>query len=189
MEKAHPGVQDVFYQVFDKGMMKDGQGRDIDFKNTLIIMTSNAGTDTIEDLCRAKGKDQMPEPEELAQELRPALLEYFKPAFLGRVATVPFFPLEPEILKEIVVINLQRIRKRIEANYGAEFVWDEALLDRLVERCTEVESGARNIENILKRGLLADLAGQLLELRAEGKSVGKVEVTAGEGADYAFVIS
>lgn len=188
MEKAHPGVQDVFYQVFDKGSMKDGQGRDIDFKNTLIIMTSNAGTDTIEDLCRAKGKDEMPEPEELAQELRPALLEYFKPAFLGRVATVPFFPLEPEILREIVVINLERIRKRIVANYGAEFIWDDALLDKLVERCTEVESGARNIENILKRGLLADLAGQLLELRAEGKSVARVEVTAGEGADYAFTI-
>jgi type VI secretion system protein VasG len=189
MEKAHPGVQDVFYQVFDKGMMKDGQGRDIDFKNTLIIMTSNAGTDTIEDLCRAKGKDDMPEPEELAQELRPALLEYFKPAFLGRIVTVPFFPLEPDILKEIVVINLERIRKRIVANYGAEFIWDEALLDRLVERCTEVESGARNIENILKRGLLADLAGQLLELRADGKSVERVEVTAGDGTDYAFVIS
>ncbi|WP_330703163.1 type VI secretion system ATPase TssH [Novosphingobium resinovorum] len=189
MEKAHPGVQDVFYQVFDKGMMKDGQGRDIDFKNTLIIMTSNAGTDTIEDLCRAKGKDEMPEPEELAAELRPALLEYFKPAFLGRVATVPFFPLEPDILKEIVVINLRRIEKRIVANYGAEFTWDDALLDKLVARCTEVESGARNIENILKRGLLADLAGQLLELRAEGQSVGRVEVTAGDGADYAFTIS
>jgi type VI secretion system protein VasG len=189
MEKAHPGVQDVFYQVFDKGMMKDGQGRDIDFKNTLIIMTSNAGTDTIEDLCRSKAKDDMPAPEELAQELRPALLDYFKPAFLGRVATVPFFPLEPDILKEIVVINLERIRKRIVANYGAQFTWDEALLDRLVARSTEVESGARNIENILKRGLLADLAGQLLELRAEGKSVGKVEVTAGDTTDYAFTIT
>jgi len=188
MEKAHPGVQDVFYQVFDKGMMKDGQGRDIDFKNTLIIMTSNAGTDTIEELCRAKGKDDLPEPEELAQELRPALLEYFKPAFLGRISTVPFFPLEPEILKEIVVINLERIRKRIVANYGAEFTWDDALLDKLVERCTEVESGARNIENILKRGLLADLAGQLLELRAEGTSVSRVDVTAGESTDYAFTI-
>jgi len=189
MEKAHPGVQDVFYQVFDKGMMKDGQGRDIDFKNTLIIMTSNAGTDTIEDLCRAKGKDEMPEPEELAQELRPALLEYFKPAFLGRVVTVPFFPLEPEILREIVVINLNRIRRRVTSSYGAEFMWDDALLDRLVARCTEVESGARNIENILKRGLLADLAGQLLELRAEGKDVTKVEVTEGEALDYAFKIT
>jgi len=189
MEKAHPGVQDVFYQVFDKGMMKDGQGRDIDFKNTLIIMTSNAGTDTIESLCRDKGQDDMPEPEELAQELRPALLEYFKPAFLGRVATVPFFPLAPDILREIVVINLERIRKRIVANYGAQFNWDDALLDRLVERCTEVESGARNIENILKRGLLADLAGQLLEMRADGISVNSVEVTAGDAADYAFTIN
>jgi len=189
MEKAHPGVQDVFYQVFDKGMMKDGQGRDIDFKNTLIIMTSNAGTDTIESLCRDKDQDEMPEPEELAAELRPSLLEYFKPAFLGRLVTVPFFPLKPEILREIVVINLKRIEKRVIANYGAEFVWDDALLDRMVERCTEVESGARNIENILKRGLLADLAGQLLELRADGQTVSRIEVTAGDTADYAFKIS
>nr|WP_256731605.1 type VI secretion system ATPase TssH [Sphingomonas sp. dw_22] len=187
MEKAHPGVQDVFYQVFDKGMLKDGQGRDIDFKNTLIIMTSNAGTDTIERLCRNVA--ELPDPEELAKELRPALLEYFKPAFLGRVVTVPFFPLPPEILREIVVISLERIRKRVTGNYGATFDWDDALLDRLVARCTEVESGARNIENILKRGLLADLAAQLLEMRAEGKSVAEVRVTAGDAKDYAFVLA
>jgi type VI secretion system protein VasG len=187
MEKAHPGVQDVFYQVFDKGMLKDGQGRDIDFKNTLIIMTSNAGTDTIEALCR--NADVLPEPEELAQELRPALLEYFKPAFLGRVITVPFFPLAPEILREIVVINLERIRKRIQDNYAATFDWDEVLLDLLVARCTEVESGARNIENILKRGILADLAGQLLELRADGAEVSHVHVTVGEDNDYKLTIS
>ena len=187
MEKAHPGVQDVFYQVFDKGMLKDGQGRDIDFKNTLIIMTSNAGTDTIEALCR--NAEILPEPDELAKELRPSLLEYFKPAFLGRVVTVPYFPLRPEILREIVVINLERIRKRVVGNYGARFEWDETLLDRLVARCTEVESGARNIENILKRGLLADLAGQLLEMRADGQDVTLVRVTAGEEADYEFEIA
>jgi type VI secretion system protein VasG len=187
MEKAHPGVQDVFYQVFDKGMLKDGQGRDIDFKNTLIIMTSNAGTDTIEKLCR--NAETLPEPEELAKELRPSLLEYFKPAFLGRVVTVPFFPLPPEILREIVVISLERIRKRVVGNYGATFEWDDALLDRLVARCTEVESGARNIENILKRGLLSDLAAQLLEMRAEGKSVAEVRVTAGDAKDYAFELA
>jgi type VI secretion system protein VasG len=131
----------------------------------------------------------LPEPEELAQELRPALLEYFKPAFLGRVITVPFFPLEPEILREIVVINLERIRKRIQENYGATFGWDDVLLDLLVARCTEVESGARNIENILKRGILADLAGQLLELRADGKEVSHVEVTVGDNNDYKLTIT
>ena len=187
MEKAHPGVQDVFYQVFDKGMLKDGQGRDIDFKNTLIIMTSNAGTDTIEELCR--NAETLPEPEVLAAELRPDLLEYFKPAFLGRVVTVPFFPLRPEILREIVVISLNRIRQRVTGNYGASFEWDDALLDKLVARCTEVESGARNIENILKRGLLADLAEELLGLRAEGKEVTSVRVTSGEEKDYAFAIA
>ena len=187
MEKAHPGVQDVFYQVFDKGILKDGQGRDIDFKNTLIIMTSNAGTDTIEKLCR--NATELPEPDELAKALRPALLDYFKPAFLGRVVTVPFFPLPPEILREIVVISLKRIAKRVEGSYGASFEWDEALLDRLVSRCTEVESGARNIENILKRGMLADLAQQILELRAEGKTVQGVMVTAGEEKDYAISLA
>ena len=186
MEKAHPGVQDVFYQVFDKGMLKDGQGRDIDFKNTLIIMTSNAGTDTIEELCR--NVEVLPEPEELATKLRPDLLDYFKPAFLGRVVTVPFFPLRPEILREIVVISLKRIEKRVIGSYGASFSWDDALLDKLVERCTETESGARNIENILKRGLLADLAGQLLELRADGKEVTEVRVSAGETQDYSITL-
>ena len=182
MEKAHPGVQDVFYQVFDKGMLKDGQGRDIDFKNTLIIMTSNAGTDTIEAMCR--GKKKLPDPETLAKALRPALLEYFKPAFLGRVVTVPYFPLAPEILRQIVVLSLERIRKRVVANYGATFDWDDSLLDRLVSRCTEFESGARNIENILKKGLLSDLAERLLALRADGKDVTQVKVTSGKTEDY-----
>jgi type VI secretion system protein VasG len=187
MEKAHPGVQDVFYQVFDKGMLKDGQGRDIDFKNTLIIMTSNAGTDTIEALCR--DADVIPEPDELAEKLRPALLDYFKPAFLGRVVTVPYFPLSPAILREIVVINLKRIAGRVAANYGATFAWDDGLLDRLVMRCTESASGARNIENILKRGMLADLAGTVLELRAQGRDINHIQVDLGEDADYDFTIT
>jgi len=182
MEKAHPGVQDVFYQVFDKGMLKDGQGRDIDFKNTLIIMTSNAGTDTIEELCR--DVVELPSPDELATALRPALLEYFKPAFLGRVVTVPFFPLPADILREIVVISMKRIRTRVVANYKATFEWDDALLDRIVARCTESESGARNIENILKRGLLADLAERLLAASAEGISTTAVKVKGGATEDY-----
>ena len=182
IEKAHPGVQDIFYQVFDKGSLRDGQGRDIDFKNTLIIMTSNQGTETIERLCR--NAETLPEPEALADALRPDLTKYFKLAFLGRTVVVPYFPLRPEILREIVVINLERIRKRVAANYGASFDWDDTLLDRMVERCTEFESGARNIENILKRGLLADLAEQLLGLRAEDKEITSVKVTASEDSEY-----
>lgn len=186
MEKAHPGVQDVFYQVFDKGMLKDGQGRDIDFKNTLIIMTSNAGTDTIEKLCR--DAIALPDPEELAAELRPSLLEYFKPAFLGRVVTVPFFPLPPEILRMIVTISLNRIRQRVESHYNATFAWEDELLDKITARCTEVESGARNIENILKRGLLADLSQLLLERSAEGDETSSIMVSAGKEKDYDFEI-
>jgi len=182
VEKAHPGVQDIFYQVFDKGSLRDGQGRDIDFKNTLIIMTSNQGTETIERLCR--NAETLPEPEALADALRPDLTKYFKLAFLGRTTVVPYFPLRPDVLREIVVISLERIRRRVVANYGASFEWDDALLDRLVERCTEVESGARNIENILKRGLLADLAERMLTLRAEEKEVTSVKVTASEDTEY-----
>ncbi len=182
MEKAHPGVQDVFYQVFDKGQLRDGQGRDIDFKNTLIIMTSNLGTETIERLCR--NAETLPDPEALADALRPDLTKYFKLAFLGRTTVVPYFPLRPEILREIVVINLERIRKRVAASYGASFEWDDTLLDRMVERCTEIESGARNIENILKRGLLADLAEQMLTLRAEEKEITSVKVTTSEDSEY-----
>jgi type VI secretion system protein VasG len=186
MEKAHPGVQDIFYQVFDKGQLKDGQGRDIDFRNTLIIMTSNAGTETIERLCRA-GSD-LPAPEKLAAELRPALLDYFKPAFLGRVVTVPFFPLPPEILKEIVALSLERLRKRVETHYCATFAWEPELLDRLVMRCTETESGARNIENILKRGLLAELAERLLAMRADGVEPRRIVVKADADQDYRIAI-
>lgn len=187
MEKAHPGVQDIFYQVFDKGQLKDGQGRDIDFRNTLVIMTSNAGTQTIEDLCRDKA--EMPDAQTLAAELRPALLDYFKPAFLGRTVIVPYFPLPREILREIVTISLKRIRQRVAANYGASFDWDVDLLDRVVDRCTETESGARNVENILKRGLLADLAQQLLVLRADGAEPSAIFVSAGaDGQDYAVRI-
>ncbi|MBR7708145.1 type VI secretion system ATPase TssH [Microvirga sp. SRT01] len=179
MEKAHSGVQDIFYQVFDKGMLRDGQGRDIDFKNTLIIMTSNLGTETIERLCR--NAETMPEPEALAAELRPDLTSYFKLAFLGRTTVVPYFPLQPNILREIVVISLERIRKRVVANYGATFDWDDAFLDKVVARCTEVESGARNIENILKRGLLADLADRVLTLRADGGEVNAIHIGASAG--------
>ncbi|HEX8223821.1 MAG TPA: type VI secretion system ATPase TssH [Allosphingosinicella sp.] len=186
MEKAHPGVQDIFYQVFDKGQLKDGQGRDIDFKNTLIIMTSNAGTDTIERLCR--DNSEMPGPEKLATALRPALLDYFKPAFLGRVVTVPFFPLPPEILKEIVALSLERLRKRVETHYGATFAWEPELLDKLVMRCTETESGARNIENILKRGLLAELAERLLAMRADGVEPRRIVIRADPAQDYRIAI-
>jgi type VI secretion system protein VasG len=175
MEKAHPGVQDVFYQVFDKGMLRDGEGRDIDFKNTVIIMTSNAGTDLIHRLC-ADPKTR-PGPQELAEALRPELLKLFKPAFLGRCSVIPYFPLADDIIRRIVSLQLDRIRKRSLENYRAELSWNEDLVAEIASRCTEVESGARNIEYILSRGLLPQLSAHVLSVMAEGGQVGSIVVS------------
>jgi len=174
MEKAHPGVQDVFFQVFDKGNMKDGEGRDIDFKNTVIIMTSNAGTDLIAKLFA--DPETAPDAAGLAEALRPELSKYFKPAFLGRVTIVPYFPLPDAIIRQIVAMQLGRIRARVHDSYRASFEWDPALVETIAARCTESSSGARNVENILSRTLLPELSAEVLTRLAEGKQVGAVHV-------------
>ena len=186
MEKAHPGVQDVFYQVFDKGNMKDGEGRDIDFKNTVIIMTSNAGTDTIAKLCA--DPETMPEPEALTEALRPDLLKVFKPAFLGRCNVVIYYPLADHVLKMICDLKMKSIGKRVREAYDVAFVVDPAVTDAIIERCREVESGARNIENILNRTLLPELSAQILGRLAEGGEITRVTVglTNDGGFDYAL---
>ena len=186
MEKAHPGVQDVFYQVFDKGNMKDGEGRDIDFRNCILIMTSNAGTDTIAKLCA--DPDTMPEPEALGEALRPDLLKVFKPAFLGRVNVIIYYPLHDAVLRKIVVLQLNRISKRLKETYGVPLVYGPELPQAIAARCTEVESGARNIENILNRTLLPELSGQILGKRAEGSEITKVEVSIAEDGSFRYAI-
>ncbi len=174
MEKAHPGVQDVFYQVFDKGQMKDGEGRDIDFRNCVIIMTSNAGTDTIAKLCA--DPELMPEPEQLRDALQPDLLKVFKPAFLGRCNVVIYYPLRDEILRRICLLKLRSIGRRMLETYGVPLGFDDAVPDAIVARCKEVESGARNIDNILSRTLLPELSAMLLARLAEGHKIEKVQV-------------
>ncbi len=174
MEKAHPGVQDVFFQVFDKGNMKDGEGRDIDFKNTVIIMTSNAATDLITKLFA--DPDTAPDAAGLAEALRPELMKYFKPAFLGRVTLVPYFPLSDEIIRQIVGLQLNRIRRRVHESYRASFDWEPALIETIAARCTESSSGARNVENILSRTLLPELSAQVLARLAEGQGISAVRV-------------
>ncbi|MBL6077169.1 type VI secretion system ATPase TssH [Belnapia sp. T18] len=186
MEKAHPGVQDVFYQVFDKGNMKDGEGRDIDFRNTVIIMTSNAGTDTIAKLCA--DPELMPEPEALTEALRPDLLKVFKPAFLGRCNIVTYYPLADDVMKLIVGLQLKRIGRRVKAAYGVEFQVDDSVPEAIVARCKEVESGARNIENILNRTMLPELSSRILSRLAEGGEVGRVQVAMGEGGMFQYDI-
>ena len=174
MEKAHPGVQDIFYQVFDKGQMKDGEGRDIDFRNCVIIMTSNAGTDTIAKLCA--DPDLTPEPDQLRAALQPDLLKVFKPAFLGRCNVVIYYPLRDEILHRICLLKLRSIGKRVQETYGTPFTFDDAVPDAVVARCREVESGARNIDNILSRSLLPELSGLLLARLADGQKINQVTV-------------
>jgi type VI secretion system protein VasG len=185
MEKAHSGVQDVFYSVFDKGNMKDGEGRDIDFKNTVIIMTSNAGTDLIMKLFA--DRETAPDAAGLAEALRPELAKFFKPAFLGRLTLVPYFPLSDDIIRQIVVMQLERIRARVRDTYRATFDWSPQLVDMIAGRCTESSSGARNVENILTRTLLPELSAEVLARLADGQSIGSVNV--GVNADGSFLLA
>ncbi len=187
MEKAHPGVQDVFYQVFDKGQLKDGQGRDIDFRNTVLIMTSNAGTETIEKLY--EDPDTAPDAADLASALRPDLLKVFKPAFLGRVTVVPYTPLPPEIIREIVEIALGRVRARVAASYGARLSWSDEVADAIAARCTETQSGARNIEAILNQTVTPALARRMLSRLMEHAPTAEVALGVDDAGEFAFAIS
>jgi len=186
MEKAHPGVQDVFYQVFDKGTMKDGEGRDIDFRNTVIIMTSNQGSELITQLFA--DPDTAPEPAGLAEALRPELLKCFKPAFLGRVTMVPYLPLADAVIRGIVELQLGRIRARVQESYRARFDWAPALAGAIAARCTESGSGARNIDHILSRSLLPELSAQLLARMAEGNRVSGVTVGLDQAGCFCYQI-
>ncbi len=187
MEKAHPGVQDVFYQVFDKGQMKDGEGRDIDFRNSVIIMTSNAGTETIAKLCA--DPDTAPEPEALTEALRPDLLKVFKPAFLGRCNVVTYYPLADDVLRKIVDLQLERIAKRMRAAYGVPLFFEDGVAESIVARCKEVESGARNIEAILNRTLLPELSGAILGRLSDGGSVREARIGSAAGGSLTYDLS
>ncbi len=183
VEKAHPDVLELFYQVFDKGMMEDGEGREIDFKNCILILTTNAATDTFMKLCA--DPETMPGPEGIVKALKPELNKIFKPAFLGRMVTIPYFPIRDESMKVIVRLKLGKIKKRLEENHRIELVYDEALVEEVAKRCTEVESGARNVDNILTNTLLPQVARQLLGWLAEGRKVTSMRV--GVDAEGKFV--
>lgn len=174
LEKAHPGVQEIFYQVFDKGNLRDGEGRDIDFKNTVIIMTSNAGTDLVMKLCSDPAT--MPDPEGLTTALHEELLKTFKPAFLGRTTLIPYFPLQDEVLRNIIGLKLGQVTKRVHENYRASFQYTPDVVSHILERCREVESGARKIDNILSGTLLPELSSEFLSRMAEGLPITGVEV-------------
>jgi type VI secretion system protein VasG len=183
VEKAHPDVLELFYQVFDKGMMEDGEGREIDFKNTIIILTTNALTDKMMKLCADPGT--MPGPEPLVKALKPELNKAFKPAFLGRMVIIPYYPVRDEALKKIVVLKLAKIQRRMQENHNIQLTYDPALVDTVASRCTEVESGARNVDNILTNTLLPDISRQLLGKMSEGEKLTTLNVSV--GPDGAFV--
>lgn len=186
MEKAHPGVQDIFYQVFDKGNMKDGEGRDIDFRNTVILMTSNAATDTIMGLCA--DEETMPSVEGLTEALHPELLKTFKPAFLGRMNIVPYFPLKDEVLRQISGLKLGKIARRVNEHHNAEFIWTDAVIDHIVSRCTEVDSGARNVDKILTGSMLPQMSAEFLTRMAAGEPTKKCTVDVSEDGEFSFAL-
>ena len=161
VEKAHPDVHELFFQVFDKGQMEDGTGRRIDFKNTLIILTSNVGTDMLMNL--SKDPAYANDPEALAMALKPELLKVFPPALLGRIVTIPYYPLSPELLSGIVRLQLNRIGKRITDNHKAKFSYEDAVVDHIASLCNDPDSGGRIIDNIITNTLLPALSREFLK--------------------------
>jgi len=186
MEKAHPDVQDIFYNLFDKGTIKDGEGRDIDFRNTVIIMTSNAGEEHIRAMCAAQ--EERPDPEVLLDNFRPQLLRYFKPAFLGRTTVIPYYPLNDDDLMKICLINMNRISKRVKDHYNADFTYDEDVLLHILARSQEVDTGARNIENILTRTLLPALATECLGKMANNEPINSIHVSVNENGQFTYQV-
>jgi len=185
VEKAHPDVHEIFFQVFDKGWMEDGEGRMIDFKNTLILLTTNAGSEMIMSLC--KDPELMPEPEAIAKSLREPLLKIFPAALLGRIVTIPYYPLSDDMIGKIVRLQLGRIQKRMLANHKLPFSYTDEVVKLIVSRCTELESGGRMIDAILTNTVLPEISRTFLERMMQGQPVSKVhvQVTNGDfGYDY-----
>jgi type VI secretion system protein VasG len=186
VEKANVAVQEIFYQVFDKGTLQDDRGNEVDFKNTIILLTSNVGTDTIMKVCA--DPDTRPDMKGLAEALRPELLKSFKPALLGRITVVPYFPLGDDVIRKIILLQLKRVGARMQANHGIPFEHTPAVVDTIAGRCREVESGARNVDQIITGTLLPAIAQEMLKRMAEGKTVDRatVDVNAEGGFTFAF---
>ncbi len=184
VEKAHPDVLELFYQVFDKGMMEDGEGREINFKNTIILLTTNACTDQIAKL--TADPETAPSPEGLVKAIKPELNKIFKPAFLGRLVIIPYYPVRDEVLKQIIRLKLGKIKRRLQENHRIELRHDETLIAEVANRCTEVESGARNVDNILTNTLLPDISRRILAGLAEGQRLSSIQVSIGENGQFVY---
>jgi type VI secretion system protein VasG len=189
IEKAHPDVLELFFQVFDKGVMDDAEGREIDFRNTVIILTSNIATQAIMQLCLNKAAEELPDAESLSEAIRPQLYKAFKPAFLGRMKVIPYYPLPDPVLANIIRLKLDRIKTRIELNHKARFSYAEEVVEEVLARCTEVDSGARNVDHILNGTMLPEIAETVLARMAEGKPVKSVKITVGAGSRFSYRIA
>ncbi|MBB5020139.1 type VI secretion system protein VasG [Chitinivorax tropicus] len=183
VEKAHPDVHEIFFQVFDKGWMEDGEGRIIDFKNTLILLTTNAGTDLISNLC--KDPDLMPEPEGIAKALREPLLKVFPPALLGRLVVIPYYPLSDEMLGAIIRLQLGRIERRVRDSHKVPFTYDDDVVKLIASRCTELESGGRMIDAILTNTVLPEISGEFLRRMIRGEQVSRVHISV-NGSEFGY---
>ncbi len=184
IEKAHPDVLELFFQVFDKGRMEDGEGRLIDFKNTIIVLTSNAGTDTLMKL--TADPETMPGPQGLVKALKPELDKTFQPAFLGRTVIIPYFPLRDAALRTIIGLKMNKVRRRLQDAHGVGLVVDEPVMDAIADRCTEVESGARNIDNILTNTVMPDVSRLILNWLMDESRPGAIQVSVGDGGRFEY---
>jgi type VI secretion system protein VasG len=185
VEKAHPDVHEIFFQVFDKGWMEDGEGRVIDFKNTLILLTSNVGSDLIMNMC--KDPELLPDPEGIAKSLREPLLKVFPAALLGRVVTIPYYPLSDAMLGMIIRLQLGRIEKRIREHHKVPFTFGDEVVKLIASRCTELESGGRMVDAILTNTVLPEISNEFLVRMMDGKPVSRVNVSVVDGDfRYAF---
>ena len=189
IEKAHPDVLEMFFQVFDKGTLDDAEGREIDFRHALIILTSNVGSSAVMQACLNQEAQALPDADALAELLRPQLYKAFKPAFLGRVKVVPYYPISDDVLVQIIELKLERIRARVAENHRAAFTWAESLVDAVLARCTEVDSGARNVDHILNGTLLPELAQHVLGRIAQGERIEHIAVRALESGEFEYKVS
>ncbi len=184
VEKAHPDVLELFFQVFDKGTMEDGEGREINFKNTVILLTSNAASETLAKV--AARIEDTSDLQAILKILKPELNEIFKPAFLGRLVIIPYFPIQSEALRKIITLKLGKVQRRLYENHRVELTYDDALIDAIASRCTEVESGARNVDNILTNTLLPEISRRILAGMASDERIASINVGIGPNVEFVY---
>jgi type VI secretion system protein VasG len=190
IEKAHPDVHEIFFQVFDKGWMDDAEGRYIDFRNTIILLTTNAGSAEIHHYCDGVAIEELPNPASIAKAIREPLRKIFPAALLGRLDVIPYYPLGEELLKHIIELKLSKIEKRIEETYHIPFTYDDEVIDLISARCTEVESGARVVDGIISNNLLPRIGQKFLENAVSGKQYDGVHIAVkDEEFQYGFIVS